>query len=208
MTDPNNDTADIAWLRSLAEEGSNTPPQGGSILFAAGLIWGTASVAHWFIISGLLPVDPAGYGLIWGVALLVFFASLFVLTRRLKAQGGVETAANRAFGSVWSALGWGIFSLFTALMLLDVSRTGEVNMAEWSLAIPSIIIAFYGMGWAVSATMLRQRLLWVLATGSFIAAPVLALLSGSTAQYLAYAAALYLLMALPGFLLMRAAKRG
>ncbi|WP_426041745.1 hypothetical protein [Brevundimonas sp. TWP2-3-4b1] len=208
MTDPNNDTADIAWLRSLAEEGAKTPPHGGSILFAAGLIWGTASVAHWFIITGLFPVDPGGYGLIWGVALLVFFATLVVLIRRLKAQGGVETAANRAFSSVWSALGWGIFSLFTALMLLDVSRTGEVNMAEWSLAIPSIIMTFYGMGWAVSATMLRQRRLWVLAIASFVAAPVLALISGSTAQYLAYAATMYLLMALPGYLLMRAANRG
>ena len=208
MTDPNNDTADIAWLRSLAEEGAKTPPHGGSILFAAGLIWGTASVAHWFIITGLFPVDPGGYGLIWGVALLVFFATLVVLIRRLKAQGGVETAANRAFSSVWSALGWGIFSLFTALMLLDVSRTGEVNMAEWSLAIPTIIMTFYGMGWAVSATMLRQRMLWVLAIASFVAAPVLALISGSTAQYLAYAATMYLLMALPGYLLMRAANRG
>jgi hypothetical protein len=63
MPDPQNDAADIAWLRSLAEEGANTPPQGGSILFAAGLIWGTASLAHWFIISGLIPVDPAGFGL-------------------------------------------------------------------------------------------------------------------------------------------------
>lgn len=208
MTDPHNDTADIAWLRSLAEEGAKTPPHGGSILFAAGLIWGTASVAHWFIITGLLPVDPAGYGLIWGAALLVFLATLFILIRRLKAQGGVETAANRAFGSVWSALGWGIFSLFTALMLLDVSRTGEVNMADWSLAIPSIIMTFYGMGWAVSATMLRQRMLWLLAIGAFVAAPALALISGSSIQYLAYAAALYLLMAVPGFLLMRQASRG
>jgi hypothetical protein len=206
MPDPQNDAADIAWLRSLAEEGANTPPQGGSILFAAGLIWGTASLAHWFIISGLIPVDPAGFGLVWGVALLVFLATLFVLINRLKTRGRVETAAGRAFGSVWSALGWGIFSLFTALMLLDAGRTGEVDMAEWSLAIPSIIMTFYGMGWAVSATMLRQRMLWVLAVASFVAAPALALIAGSTAQYLAYAACLFGLMALPGFILMRAAR--
>lgn len=207
MTDPNNDTADIAWLRNLAEEGAKTPPHGGSILCASGLIWGTASLAHWGIISGLIPVDSEGYGVVWGVALLVFFVTLTVLVRRLKSQGGVETAANRAFGSVWQALGWGIFSLFSSLILLDVGRSGEANMAEWSLVIPSFIIAFYGMGWAVSATMLRQRMLWVLAIGSFLTAPVLALLSGSTLQYLAYAAALFLLMALPGYLLMRAAKR-
>lgn len=206
MTDPNDDIADIAWLRTLAEEGANTPPHGGAILCASGLIWGTASIAHWTIITGLLPIDPAGYGLVWGVALIVFFVTLIVLIRRLKAQTGVETAANRAFSSVWQALGWGIFSLFTALMLLDVGRTGQANMAEWSLAIPSIIMAFYGMGWAVSATMLRQKTLWILAIGSFVAAPVLALIAGSSAQYLAYAAALYLFMALPGFLLMRSAR--
>lgn len=208
MTDPHNDTADIAWLRNLAAEGANTPPQGGSILCASGLIWGTASLAHWGIISGLIPVDSSGYGAVWGIALLVFFVTLIVLIRRLKSQGGVETAATRAFGSVWQALGWGIFSLFTSLILLDVGRSGEANMAEWSLVIPSFIIAFYGMGWAVSATVLRQKMLWVLAIGSFIAAPILALLSSSTFQYLAYAAALFLLMALPGYLLMRAAKRG
>lgn len=206
MTEHSNETTDIAWLRGLAEEGAKSPPQGGSILFAAGLIWGTASLAHWAIASGLTPVDPAGYGIVWGIALLVFFVALAVLITRLKRQGGVETAANRAFGSVWSAMGWGIFSLFAALALLDVNKTGAVDMAAWSLAIPSIIMAFYGIGWAVSATMLRQRPLWFLAIGAFVAAPALALAAGSTAQYLAYAAALFGLMALPGFLLMRSAK--
>lgn len=207
MTDPQNDTADIAWLRNLAAEGANTPPQGGSILCASGLIWGTAGIAHWLVISGIVTVSPAAFGGIWGVALLVFFVTLFVLIQRLKARCVVETAATRAFGSVWQALGWGIFSLFTSLALLDVARSGQADIAEWSLVIPSFIIAFYGMGWAVSATVLRQRTLWVLAIASFVAAPLLALLSGSTIQYLAYAVALYLLMALPGYLLMRAANR-
>jgi uncharacterized MAPEG superfamily protein len=43
-------------------------------------------------------------------------------------------------------------------------------------------------------------------TGSFVAAPLLALLAGQTAQYLAYTAALFLLMALPGWVLMRQAQ--
>jgi uncharacterized MAPEG superfamily protein len=47
----------------------------------------------------------------------------------------------------------------------------------------------------------------MLSLGSFAAAPLLALFAGSAAQYLAYAAALFLLMALPGFLLMRAAEQ-
>jgi len=67
-------------------------------------------------------------------------------------------------------------------------------------------LAFYGIGWAVSAAMYRSRALWGLAFRSFVAAPVLAAFTGYDEQYLAYAAALFLLMALPGFLLMRGAK--
>jgi hypothetical protein len=54
--------------------------------------------------------------------------------------------------------------------------------------------------------MTRSKSLWTLALASFAAAPALAVLSGTSWQYLAYAVALFGLMALPGFLLMRAAK--
>lgn len=197
---------DIAWLKGLAEEGAKAPVRGGSILFAAGLIFGTGSVAHWLIVAEILTVPSSVFGALWGVTALVYLAALVVLIARLKRQGGVETAANRAFGIVWSALGWGLFSLFMSLIVSDLARAGESDIAEWSLVIPSIIMAFYGVGWAVSATMTRSRPLWALALASFATAPVLAVLSGTSWQYLAYAVALFGLMALPGFLLMRAAK--
>ena len=197
---------DIAWLKGLAEEGAKAPVRGGSILFAAGLIFGTGSVAHWLIVAEILTVPSSVFGALWGVTALVYLAALVVLIARLKRQGGVETAANRAFGIVWSALGWGLFSLFMSLIVSDLARAGASDIAEWSLVIPSIIIAFYGVGWAVSATMTRSRPLWALALASFATAPVLAVLSGTSWQYLAYAVALFGLMALPGFLLMRAAK--
>ncbi|MEQ7153764.1 hypothetical protein [Brevundimonas aurifodinae] len=206
MTDTKDEITDIAWLRGLAEEGTRTPIRGASILFAAGMIYGFASLAHGAVEAGLVEVGTEAFGWIWGVAVLAFLAALVVLIGRLKSQGGVETAANRAFGIVWAALGWGIFSLFTSLILSDLSRQGASSMADWALVIPSIIMAFYGVGWAVTATMVRSRPLWVLALASFAAAPALAVLSGSPAQYLAYAAALFGLVAVPGFFLMRAAK--
>jgi len=200
------DLTDIAWLRGLAEEGAKAPIRGASILCAAGLIFGTGSLVHWLIAAQILVVDPGVYGAVWGVTALVFLVTLVVLIGRLKRQGGVETAANRAFGIVWAALGWGIFSLFLSLIAGDLARAGRSDMADWSLVIPSIIMAFYGVGWAVSATMVRSRPLWLLALASFAAAPLLALLSGTSLQYLAYTGALFGLMALPGFLIMRAAK--
>lgn len=197
---------DIAWLKGLAEEGAKAPVRGGSILFAAGLIFGTGSLAHWLIVAEILTVPSGVFGALWGVTVLVYLAALVVLIARLKRQGGVETAANRAFGIVWSALGWGLFSLFMSLIVSDLAKAGESDIAEWSLVIPSIIMAFYGVGWAVTATMTRSKPLWSLALASFAAAPMLAVLSGTSWQYLAYAVALFGLMALPGFLLMRAAK--
>ncbi|KPF81007.1 hypothetical protein IP78_06135 [Brevundimonas sp. AAP58] len=206
MSDTRDELTDIAWLKGLAEEGAKAPIKGASILFAAGLIFGTASVLHWAIAAEILTLAPAAYMAMWGVTALVFLATLVVLIGRLKREGGVETATNRAFGIVWSALGWGLFSLFTSLIVADLARAGRSDLAQWSLIVPSIVMAFYGIGWAVTATMTRSRPLWILALASFAAAPALAVLSGTEWQYLAYAGALFGLMALPGFLIMRSAR--
>ncbi|HRJ64308.1 hypothetical protein [Brevundimonas sp. UBA2416] len=206
MTDHNEDpAADIAWMRRLAEEGAGAPMQGASILMFAGLIFGSASLFYWAQISGLIDVPVLADGLIWLIATGLFFVVLAVVITGLKRKAGVVTAGNRASSTTWSALGWGIFALFASLAVLGF-RLGE-DAAMLALALtPSVIMVFYGIGWAVSATMYRSRVLWWLAAGSFVAAPLLASLADQEAQYLAYAGALFLLMALPGWMLMRQAR--
>jgi hypothetical protein len=208
MTDTNEDPAgDIAWMRRLAEEGSETPMHGASILMAAGLIFGTASLFHWAEVTGQIPalggdvVSGAG----WLVATVVFLITLFLIIARLKRQGGVRTASNRATSTVWGALGWGIFALFVSMAVLGW-RTGPQG-SDIALSLSSsIIMVFYGIAWAVSAAMHRSKVLWGLAIASFASAPLLAAFTGHAELFLAYAAALFLLMALPGFLLMRQAR--
>lgn len=197
--------ADIAWMRRLAEEGAETPMQGASILMNAGLIFGAASLFQWAQLTGLAPSSGPVEGLGWLVATVLFLGVLAVTVARLKRSGGVRTARNRATDTVWSALGWGIFALFGAMAALGWRVGGEGVEIGFGL-VPSVIMVFYGVGWAVSAAMYKSRPLWGLAVGSFAAAPLLAAMTGSANQYLAYAAALFLLMALPGFLLMRGAR--
>lgn len=207
MTDKMDDpAADIAWMRRLAEEGADAPMQGASILMSAGLIYGVASLFHWAQITGLAPSSGPVIGLGWLAATVLFLLVLTVILVRLKRGGGVMTAGNRATATVWSALGWGIFALFGSMAALGW-RVGEDGVLVAFGLVPSVIMVFYGIGWAVTATMYRSRALWGLAVGSFVAAPVLAALTGRADQYIAYAAALFLLMALPGFLLMRGARR-
>ncbi|MBU2379894.1 MAG: hypothetical protein KJ824_12075 [Alphaproteobacteria bacterium] len=204
MTDTRDDAADIAWLRTLAEEGSTRPMRGGGILMAAGLIYGVTSLAHWAVTSGLVDADPQAFSLIWLVATGLFLAVLTFLLTRKRGSNCVRTAVDRATGSVWSAVGWGIFALFTSVAVISM-QVGEASLALLSLT-PSIVMVFYGLGWAVTAAMTRSRPIGALAVASFVAAPLLALLTDQPAQYLAYAGCLFGLMAAPGFLLMRAAR--
>lgn len=206
MTEHNEDpAADIAWMRRLAEEGAQTPMQGASILMAAGLIYGLTSVLHWAHVTGVLTPSLAMAGIEWLIATVVFLAVIAVIIWRMRQSGGVRTAANRAIGTIWSGVGWGIFTLFLSMAVVS-ARVGIDQGSLMFWLVPSIIMVFYGMGWAVTAAMLKNRGLIVLAVGSFLAAPGLAAFSGQDAQYLAYAAALFLLMALPGWLLMRSAR--
>lgn len=211
MTDSRDDTADIAWMRTLAEAGTRAPFRGASILMAAGLIFGTTSLLFWAQTTELLPggvVVVGGvtvFGIVWLIGTVVFLAVCAALIARIKAAGGVTTAANRAVQTVWSGAGWGIFTLFTALAVYGFRMGPDQGIGTFAL-IPSIVLVFYGVGWGVTAAMFRDRRLGGLAFASFVAAPVLAAFAGSPHQYLAYAVALFALMALPGFLLMRAAR--
>lgn len=207
MTNENDDgAADIAWMRKLAEEGADAPMQGGSILMAAGLIFATASVIHWAVLSGLITMAPVMFSFIWLAATAMFFVALAVLIYRERGRGGVRTAANKAARAVWSSVGWGIFATFASVAVI-AAKIGQDSLLLLALT-PSIIMVFYGMGWAVSAAMGKSTPLWWLAIGSFVAAPLLALLTGNDVQYLAYAGCLIVLMAVPGWLIMRRAQQG
>jgi hypothetical protein len=195
--------ADLAFLRGLAEEGANAPMGGGRILMAAGLVYGFASLFQWAAIMDLTPFTVRQSNWIWLIATGIFL-TLVVLDKIFWCPPtGVKTAANRAARAAWSCVGAGIFAAIASMAAVSW-RLGEAgSVLLWLL--PSLIMVFYGLGWGVSAAMIRSsRLLW-LSIASFVAAPVLALMTGSPALYLAYAVALFLLMAVPGFLLMRAA---
>lgn len=197
--------ADIAWMRNLAQEGASSPLQGGDILLAAGLCFGAVSVLQWLTLSGLGPWSPSVLGVAWPVITIIFVVFATVQGFRKGRQGGVRTAANRASATVWTSVGLGIFMLFVSLALIGWRLQGNVASVIFSL-VPSVIMVFYGMGWAVNAAMMRSAFLWRLSAASFVAAPVLAAFTGSTLQYLAYAVCLFVLMAWPGWLLMNKAR--
>ena len=190
---------DIAYMQALAQEGRQAPLLGGSILIAAGLIFGLASIVAYGIDSGILAVPPVAYAILWGGAMLIFFTVLTIQSRRFGTRPGAHSAGNRAAGAGWMGVGLGIFVLSLSMAVISWKMQSDVSF----MLFPSLIFALYGSGWAVSATMSDQKWQWRLAIACWIAAPLIAFLTGSPLMWLAYAAGLFLFALLPGVLLVR-----
>ena len=190
---------DIAYMKTLADAGANGPLLGGSVLVAAGLIFGAASIIEWMMAAGIVGFGGVGHLYLWGAAGILFMVVLFALIGRQRRRAGSQSPANRAFSNAWMGVGMGIFSMSIALTLLIMQTGSELP----ALIFPSLIFAMYGSGWAVSAAMSGEKWLWAVAIGGWMAAPAMATLAGRPEMWLAYAAGIFLLALVPGAVLMR-----
>ncbi|WP_421737280.1 hypothetical protein [Caulobacter sp.] len=190
---------DIAFMRALAEEGRQAPLLGGSMLVSAGAIFGTASLFQWAILAKVLRVPSVALMMVWIAALVLHMIMIIVLKRGINTKPGAGSSGNRAMRNAWMGVGWGCFVIFFALGVASW-KTRDINLINFS---PSIVLALYGGAWSVAAAMSRAIWLKFVAVASFVGAVMMAGLMGSTWIWLAYAAALYLLVMVPGLVLMR-----
>ncbi|HEX8568815.1 MAG TPA: hypothetical protein VF699_02685 [Caulobacteraceae bacterium] len=190
---------DLAYMRALADEGRRTPLLGGSILIAAGLIYGAAALAHWAVITDVLAVGLAGLNVIWGVAVAAFFAALFVLKARLGGKPGAAAMNNKVSAAAWGGMGGASFAIALSLFAA-VYKTGDwIFMGLF----PPVIFALYGAAWIVGSALSDAPWMRWVAVASFGAAVASGLLIGTAEQYLVYAAAFFLLSVVPGIALTR-----
>lgn len=200
MTDHNQAVReDIAFMRSLAEAGRDRPMLGGSILLMCGLVFGSASLAVWYM-SAVLGLGGWMYLAVWGAAFVAFLLMLFPLIRALPRTGG---AYQVAMGVAWSAVGVSIFFIWASMMLLSF----KLDIPNLMVVFPSVLMALYGGAWWLGATLLRQRWLHLVAWGSFAMALVNAWYADGPAVWLVYGLSLLGLLAVPGAVLMRQARK-
>lgn len=194
---------DVAYLRNLAHQGANAPIVGGSMLLLAGLIFSGASLISWTVARQFLVVPAMWGNYVWLAAVALFFVCLFVLKGRINGAVGALATNNRAVGAVWRGVGWSIMAFLFAVM----AACWRLQIPAPSAMIAPFVLAVYGIGWMVSAAMSPTKWIYAVAWASFAGAIVMGLLVDSPDLLLAYAAALVLLAALPGFVLMRQASR-
>ena len=191
--------SDLAYLRSLAEAGANGPDLGGRILAAAGVIFGTASLATWIALSADGNVAPWAHLAIWLTAAALFVLSLALIRARLKNLPGAQSHQNKAVGGVWAMVGLAIFVLWAAFLV----ASWRLQVWEIMSLFPSVIFALYGAGWGVAARIFKVGWVRYVAMGSFAAAIATAWLAGQDLQHLISAAGLIAFAAIPGFALLR-----
>jgi hypothetical protein len=190
---------DIAYMRSLAQEGRNTPLLCGSVLVAAAVIFGSATLGQWAIAAGILQLSPWAPVWLWVGAGVLFTAVLMVLVRRMDIKPGAQSPVNRAVGAAWSAVGFGIFAMWVALMAIGVTS------GDWEVmrVMPLVVFTAYGAAWMVAGTMVGIGWMKGVALIAYAGAVLLGVFADSAWNYLVFAGLMVFVALLPGLALMR-----
>ena len=186
---------DISFLRSLAEAGKDRPVRGGVALILAGAIFGSVAVYEWLAIIGATRLSPAGFPILWFLALALFLvAMVWAMPRKGVAIAG---PATRGFAIAWSGVGIGIIVMCLA-NVITLWRTFNPQALKLQM---STYICLYGVAWYISAGLAGKRWFRGVALASFAFALELALVPFGAYQMLSFAVAIVSLALIPGIYL-------
>ncbi len=202
MTDPAQSARDdLAFVRALVSEGGKVQASLGEALLAGGLCYSVQCFAQWGIyISGwqapTLVHLTAGF-----LPSLVFIGLIIWLSRRNRdaaPHGMASRALNAAFGSS------GLAAMTTAVIFGYLAwRYQDMGIFLFH---PLMIAVVQGAVWYVAFAIRRRGWLGLVSAGWFVAAMLGALTIDRMELFiLLIGVALFLLMALPGWILMRSA---
>jgi hypothetical protein len=188
---------DLAYARTLAEEGRQTPLIGGSYLVLFGVLLAIAYGAQYAGLAGMLPRDQIGF--IWiGFGACALIGSL-ALTFHTRGRPGASSLSNRADRAIWQGVACAImFVVFGAVLrgvlYDDYTATSGIMAAGFGL----YGVALYATA-TVSGHMWLRRVAWLSWSVSF----TLWLFLGENWAYLAASIGAVLVLLIPGLILMR-----
>ncbi|MFN3229611.1 MAG: hypothetical protein ACK41P_07155 [Asticcacaulis sp.] len=198
--DPGPDSNDLAFLKALVSEAPRVQRRTGLIFLIAGGLYGAQCLLFWLQFKGFVPQALGLWITIAPTALLLLAIGWIGFKDRHKPKGGV---AQRALEAAWGSAG--LTNLFMLIVLAYVSYT-EKNFTYWLLYAVMVCIV-QGSVWYIAAMIRRKLWLGIVSAGWFLCA----LGTGLTLRHLdlyilIMAAALFLLMALPGWIMYRQPK--
>lgn len=193
---------DLAFLRDLVESSKDAPIPGGAIFLAGGLLYGGQTLFHWCQALGWF-TPPVPVNLFISIAPTIAF--LIILARSLDEQRKSNSSgiARRALDAGFSAAG--SCNAVLALVFGWVAIQ-QKDLYIW-LLYPIIVFALQGAAWQIAYQLQRRRWMGVISLGWFVAAIGLGLTLRTLTYGLIVTLSLFLLMALPGALMLRTMKQ-
>lgn len=209
MTGSNEDLAsELAYVRSLAEEGRDAPLIGGRYYVIWGGLMGLAGLVSYLHEIGVLGAGLLGGALPWLAAGAAGWALSFTLGPSSARKPGAMTLGNKTAMSAW--LGVGVFmTVFfgTALFLYAGAAPADSRPHYIFLLMFPVAFGLYGVAFMATATASRLAWLNIFSALSWTFSVICLFLAGSVHQLLAGAVGTFICAALPGVLLMRAEPR-
>jgi len=206
MKDPTESARDdLAFVRALMSESGQVQDSLGQALLWAGSCYSAQCLIQAFLSTGV-QVPVAVHLVVGFLPTVIFIVAIVRITIRDKdkSKHSVGTRAiNAAFG------GGGLAAMSTALIFAFLAWRTH-NMGTWLLH-PIMICVVQGTVWYIAYAVRRRALYGLVSAGWFVTSLVLAGLLGMGGPIplflIVLGAALGGLMALPGYILMRAGQR-
>lgn len=192
----------LAFLRSIVDGAGRTRMAGGVAYMAGGLLYGLQCLFHWGQAEGLIRW-PGWASLTFVVGITTTFLIVLIAAIRHDRDAGFRgSTANRALNATFGGAGLANLAM---VVVFGVNAARLQSFQVW-LLYPAVVFALQGAVWYVMHML--QRRAWMLATaiGWLFAAVALGLLNGTPYYLMVCTAALFGLMALPGWIMLREAR--
>jgi uncharacterized membrane protein len=198
---------DLAFVRALMSESGQVQDSLGQALLAGGACYGIQCLVQAILATGMkVPVLVHLTAGILPTVIFIILITRITIRDRGRSQHSVGTRAiNAAFG------GGGLAAMTTALIFGWLAYRTQ-NMGTWLLH-PIMICVVQGTVWYIAFAVRRRALYGLVSAGWFATSLVLAVMLGLGDEtlivpfLLVLATALLGLMALPGWILMRAGQQ-
>ncbi len=200
--------ADLAFLRSIVEGGGKPSITMAIVYLAGGLLYGLQCLFHIGQMVGLVRwPDLANLAFVIGITVAVCVIIVWA-TIRDKRESGIGGGNRGPLATRTLNAGFSSASMVNLAMVIifGVGAWRDEDFAVW-LYYPAVVFGLQAAAWAV-AWMLKKKL-WMLATsaGGWLTAVALGLLVRQPDEYLyVCTVALFLLFALPGWIMLREAQ--
>ncbi len=191
---------DLAYARTLAEEGRHAPLLGGSFLAFWGALNCTAYLAHWALLENRLPDgDGIGFAVLWGGYGVAAGVGMALLSKRVGDKPGRTAIGARTEKAIWGGVG-------LAMAVISLACIGRMFLDQDELAPNNIMapaLALFGVALSTVAAMSGEKWLSRFALIAYAAAALVGLFANAHWAYLLAAAANVIVLVIPGIALLR-----